>query len=285
MAQTDSSLTVKGQRDKLRDQTVSDFGQQWTFFTENRGYYASDDFFADLLSPLLTPDAFDQARCAEIGAGTGNISAMMLRSGASELVAVEPSDAVGPLQENLAEYGDRVELVHGLGDQLPARDFDLVLSIGVLHHIPEPAPVVDAAFRSLRPGGQLFVWLYGKEGNSAYLAFAQPVRAITRWLPIRLLNSISYVLDALLQPFVFLANRGVSVPLSGYLRDVYGKLSASDRRVVIVDQLKPAWALYYTEKQARSLLESAGFVDIQLHNRHGYSWSVLGKKPENDRVP
>lgn len=271
--------TTSGDREDLRARTIADFGEQWTYFTDNEGYYASDAFFTDLVEPLLGPEDFDGAHCAEIGAGTGNVAAMVLRAGADRITAVEPSDAVGPLIENLAPFGDKATIVHGLGETIPQDDFDLVLSIGVLHHIPKPDPVVKAAFTALKPGGRMFVWLYGKEGNAAYLALALPLRAITQRLPIAWLHGLAHLLDGLLAPLVLLANRGFSLPLGDYLRDVYGKLSPADRRLVIVDQLKPAWALYYTDAEARDLLERAGFEDVQLHHRHGYSWSVLARKP------
>ncbi len=276
----DITGSISGDTEGLRSKTVSDFGEQWTYFTENDGYYASDEFFADLVGPMLTPEDFNGITCAEIGAGTGNIAAMSLRAGASHFTAVEPSNAVGPLRENLAEFGTRASVAHVLGENIPRDDFDMVMSIGVLHHIPQPDPVVKAAFEAIKPGGRMFIWLYGKEGNAAYLAVALPMRAITRRLPIPVLSGLSYLLDGILMPLVFLARRGIKVPLSDYLRDVYGKLAASDRRVVIVDQLKPAWALYYTEDEARDLLERAGFENVSLHHRHGYSWSVLGQKPK-----
>lgn len=268
-----------GDLTSLRNQTVSDFGEQWTFFTENSGYYASDEFFRDLVRPLLNPEDFKDITCAEIGAGTGNIAAMALRAGVESFTAVEPSDAVISLRENLAPFGERAKVAHVLGENIPQDDFDIVLSIGVLHHIPQPDPVVSAAFDAIKPGGRMFIWLYGKEGNALYLYVVLPMREITRRLPIPVLNGLAYVLDGILQPLVFLAKRGWRVPLADYLRDIYGKLSAGDRRLVVVDQLKPAWALYYTEHEARALLERAGFVEVKLHHRHGYSWSVLGHKP------
>lgn len=275
---------VSGDTEGLRTKTVSDFGEQWTYFTENDGYYASDDFFADLVEPLLSPADFKDVTCAEIGAGMGNIAAMALRAGVTHFTAVEPSDAVGPLRANLAEFGTRPSIAHVLGENIPQSDYDIVMSIGVLHHIPQPDPVVKAAYDALRPGGQMFIWLYGKEGNAIYLACALPLRALTRRLPIPVLSGLSYLLDGILMPFVALARRGVKVPLADYLRDVYGKLSSPDRRVVIVDQLKPAWALYYTEAEAQDLLERAGFENVRLHHRHGYNWSVLGQKPDVARA-
>jgi hypothetical protein len=189
---------VSGDSEDLRSKTVSDFGEQWTYFTENDGNYASDVFFADLLEPLLRPDDSKDVTCVEIGAGTDNIAAMALRAGVRHFTVVEPSDA-------------------------------------------------------------------------ASLTFA---------LPLRALSVLSYVLDGMLAPFVFLAKRRIKIPLADYLRDVYGKLASAGRRVAIVDQLKPAWALYYTETEAHDLLKRAGFENVRLHHRHGYRRSVLGQKPE-----
>ena len=51
------------------------------------------------------------------------------------------------------------------------------------------------------------------------------------------------------------------------------------RRVVIYDQLNPAYATYYSRAEAEALMAGAGFVDIRLHHRHGYSWTVTGRRP------
>ncbi len=57
------------------------------------------------------------------------------------------------------------------------------------------------------------------------------------------------------------------------------RLTPDKRRLVIYDQLNPAYAKYYTRAEARALLEQAGFVDVQLYHRHSYSWSVVGTRP------
>lgn len=45
---------------------------------------------------------------------------------------------------------------------LPVQDkiCDVVSSHGVIHHIPEPAPILKEFFRVLRPGGLLYIMLY-----------------------------------------------------------------------------------------------------------------------------
>ena len=139
----------------LQKQTIEDFGQQWTKYTTNNGYYGSLELFQDIISPLMTIDEIRGTNVAEIGSGTGRIVDMLLEAGASHVTAIEPSDAFYVLQENIRCKVDRVCCYHVLGDQLPElADLDYIFSIGVLHHIPDPMPVVKAAYDALKPGGR-----------------------------------------------------------------------------------------------------------------------------------
>lgn len=262
----------------LSEQTVQDFGDQWTRFQENSGYYASLSVFQDILGPLLDTQEIKGAVVADIGSGTGRIVNMLLDADAKCVRAVEPSAAYHVLVENTKERKDRVEYIQATGDKLPGDcDLDYVFSIGVLHHIPEPDGAVKAAFRALKPGGRMLIWLYGREGNGFYLSLALPLRAITRRLPDRALEGVSYVLDALLQPYIW-ASRLIWLPLRDYLQNHYAKLTPAVRRLTIFDQLNPGYAMYYTEREASGLLERNGFSDVKLHHRHGYSWTVIGTK-------
>jgi SAM-dependent methyltransferase len=266
-------------RETLAERTVRDFGEQWTRHPDNRGYYASPELFADLVRPLVEPADFRGARVAEIGSGTGRIVRMLIDAGAAHVIAVEPSDAIGPLRDNTRAFADRVELLHATGDRLPPRgDLDFVISIGVLHHIPDPEPVVRAAFDALKPGGRFLAWLYGREGNELYLALAGPARTLTRRLPHPLLSALSWLLAAPLGGYAALCER-LPLPMAEYMRAHIRKLSPEARRLTIYDQLNPAWAKYYTEAEARALVAGAGFADVRLHHRHGYSWTVVGTRP------
>ena len=48
------------------------------------------------------------------------------------------------------------------GKSLPFKDntFDIACSMGVLHHIEDPSPMVKEMFRVLRPGGKIILMLY-----------------------------------------------------------------------------------------------------------------------------
>lgn len=267
-----------GTGDSKRDQTISDFGDQWTRHTENPDYYGSVELFADIIAPFLTLDDIKDRKCADIGSGTGRIVLMMLAAGAGSVTAIEPSRAYDVLVRNTAQAGERVRCLNVTGEAIPKDDFDIVLSIGVLHHIPDPAPVVRAAFESLRPGGQMLVWLYGREGSRAYQSIFLPARLVTRNLPVVVNELLSWMLYPVVLIYAALTRMLPALPLSDYLANVYMRFPPAERRLVILDQINPRWAKYYSREEAEALLCDAGFRNVRLHHRHGYSWTVCGTK-------
>jgi len=267
----------------LKRQTISDFGEQWTAFRDNPGYYGSAELLADLFGPLLTLDDVKGAGVADIGSGTGRIVNMLLDAGAARVVAVEPSAAFEVLKANTTANADRIDYLHVPGDQLPpGLGLDFVVSMGVLHHIPVPEPVVRAAFAALRPGGRCIVWLYGFEGNETYLSIAVPLRKLTVRMPHRMLVALSHLLEIALTAYIWLC-RILPLPMRSYMRSVLAKFPRSVRRLTIYDQLNPSYAKYYTRAEAEALLSDAGFADVQLYHRHGYSWTVSGARPAESR--
>ncbi len=78
--------------------------------------------------------------------------------------------------------------------------------------------------------------------------------------------------------YAALASRFPRLPLSDYLANVLMRFPPAERRLVILDQINPRWAKYYKREEAEDLLRSAGFKDVQLHHRHGYSWTLCGTK-------
>ena len=218
-------------------------------------------------------------RVAEIGSGTGRIVMMLLEAGARHVTAIEPSESFQVLEQAVRAWPDRVTAIRALGsDNLHLRDLDIVFSIGVLHHIPEPVPVVSCAFSMLRPGGRAFAWLYGREGADLYLMFARPLRGITKHLPHWALNGLAGFLEVMVRPYAALC-RSVQLPMREYMNRVWRRLDRPTRKLAIYDQLNPDYARYYRKDEAVALFEQAGFIDIRIHSRHGYSWSILGTKP------
>lgn len=99
----------------------------------------------------------------DVGTGTAQIPiALAARAPAARMVAVD-------LAENMLELGRRnvarvgldaaIALLRADAKALPHQDgaFTCVVSNSIVHHIPEPGPVIGEMLRVLRPAGLLFV--------------------------------------------------------------------------------------------------------------------------------
>lgn len=265
-------------KQKIEDHVIADFGEQWTTYTENTGYYASTELFKDIVGPLISSTCIKDKQVADIGSGTGRIVKMLAAFQPAKITAIEPSRAFDVLKQNVSELGDTVECINASGEGWSKPGLDLIFSFGVLHHIFDPQPTVKNAFQNLKSGGQIVIWLYGREGNEFYLGVVEPLRKLTAKLPHFLLAYLSWALILPLQIYIWLC-KFLPLPMRSYMREHLGKLDLKSRHLTIYDQLNPAWAKYYSEREAQALLEDNGFKDVVTYHRHGYSWSVIGTKP------
>jgi SAM-dependent methyltransferase len=261
------------------EQTIRDFGEQWTKYTDNEGYYGSADYFADVWGPLAGGLRLAGSRVAEIGAGTGRFVNILLDAGVDRIIAIEPSAAMDVLQANTAARQNRIQYLRVTGDAIPPNgSIDYVFAIGVLHHIPDPLPVLRAARNALKPGGLFLAWLYGVENNRLYLASLGLLRAFATRVPHSVVVSMVWLLYGPLLAYITLA-RILPLPLHAYMTNVLGKLTGDKLRLVVYDQLKPAYAKYYRREEVEDLFAAAGYRDIRLYHRHGYSWAVQATSP------
>jgi len=102
-------------------------------------------------------------RALDIGTGTGALPVKMaLKHPGVVVTGVDMSRhmlASARERARAAGVSGRVRFRIADGRRLPFPDatFDLVVSNSMLHHIPDPAPVMDEMARVLRHGGALFV--------------------------------------------------------------------------------------------------------------------------------
>ena len=100
--------------------TIADFGDQWTRFQDNSGYYGSRGLFEDIVGPVIGADEIAGRRVADIGSGSGRIVEMLLSEGAAQVAAIEPSRACEVLVRRFADRQDRVTVHQVRGDGIAA---------------------------------------------------------------------------------------------------------------------------------------------------------------------
>ena len=170
-----------------------------------RGDQSSEEIFRQKTG--LTPEMVRGRLVLDAGVGAGRFTDILSRWGAS-VVGVDLSYAVEAAHRNFADRPDVLIAQADIG-RLPFAEatFDVIISIGVLHHTPDTRAYFQKLVPLLRPGGRMAIWVYPREGlfvtRSAWIPFTSriPTRAFYAWcqwfvpraqrLPARHLQALS----------------------------------------------------------------------------------------------
>ncbi len=106
---------------------------------------------------------------AEVGAGVGNFSKLILGQPISELVAFEPSANMYPFLQQVTAKDRRARAVNGfLKKDTSEKNFDSIVYVNVLEHVEDDAHELNEARQLLNVGGHLLIfvpalpWLYSE---------------------------------------------------------------------------------------------------------------------------
>lgn len=148
------------------------------------------------------------------------------------------------------------------------RDFDLIVSTGVIHHLPEPATGLAALRKVLREDGRVYLMLYAPHGRDAIYY----LQALMEQLGVNSADITEEELDQLRRLVESLPREH---PI-WHRRRQFPDLS---QPAELVDYLLHPQDRPYTLAQCRELLESCGLLLQDVFNRAHYSprCSPLGR--------
>jgi SAM-dependent methyltransferase len=267
--------------------TADAFGWEWTRFSRLHQVALDTEQFLDWIAPLSADDVRGKV-VLDGGCGMGRFSAVCSRLGAREVVAIDLSRAVGAAYEN-TRHLPNVHVVQADIYQLPFRrdggDFDLVVSIGVLHHLPDPPAGLGALVRHLKPGGILAAWVYGYEHNEWLVRYVNPIRLwITSRLPHRALYALSWAIACPLHLILKLVYAPAARhPRLAWLPYAYltwlSRFGFRHTHHVVFDHLVAPRADYVKREEFAAWFDRAGLVDRILTPRNENSWRGHARKP------
>lgn len=173
---------------------VGSFGFQWNRFkhvqldcvtgdtNSEREFGWKTGFGQDLAGKLVL----------DVGVGAGRYADVVSRWGA-EVVGIDLSIAVNAADRTIGRRPN-VHLVQADLFRLPFAPgtFDVVYSIGVLHHTPDTRQAFQAIAPFVKPGGWASIWVYSAH-SSWFMKGAELWRKITTRLPLRLVYALSSI--------------------------------------------------------------------------------------------
>jgi SAM-dependent methyltransferase len=160
------------------------------------------------------------------------------------------------------------------------KQFDIVYSIGVLHHTDDP----NASFRNIakhcKPGGKVIVWVYSNEGNFLNKWVLEPIKSfIVHALPRPIVWGLAHILTVLvsipvytiyLLPLTFL-------PYYQYFQN-WRQLSYKRNLLNVFDKLNAPQTWFITKQQITSWFDLEQFSDIYISPYRGVSWRGSGTR-------
>jgi SAM-dependent methyltransferase len=177
-------------------QTAASYGFQWSGFW--KGLFDRGDVFgldfdrtAEYFLHSLGIDAAALRDKTVIDAGTGSGRVpLAVHSMVRRIYAVDMHSSIDAISDRLAPL-ESVSVIQANLLALPFRDgfFDIAWSSGVLMYSPDASQTFAAVAKKIKPGGRLFVSVYGKDVNH-YRMFRHLLPGVHR-LPTGMVYALS----------------------------------------------------------------------------------------------
>jgi SAM-dependent methyltransferase len=259
-------------------ETAARFDTQWKHWRQLHDYYERQ--FLEWIEPITRAD-FAGRTVIEGGCGKGRHTALVGGFGPRALVALDLGESAFVAFENTRQLPNVHVAMGDLGAPPVGRVFDLGFSVGVLHHLPDPAAGFASLVSRVREGGRMVVWVYGQENNEWITRYVDPLRTtLTSKLPAPALRAAS----ALPAAALWAAIRGVYRGATGGVRArlPYAEYFASLRDFpfqeihnIVFDQLVTPVAHYLPEAEVQRWF-ATGFRDVTIRWKGRYSWTGVG---------
>jgi SAM-dependent methyltransferase len=168
------------------DSYADSFGRQWNRYDVAR---PDEDGLTFQVKTGVAPGDLAGRLVLDAGCGGGRYTRLAGAHGA-RVIGVDLSAAVLKAGALCAELADVLIVQADLLD-LPLADgaFDLVYSIGVLHHTPDPRRAFGEIARKVKPGGRMAVWLY-RRNTPPQEWINTGLRSVTTRLPAGVLEPL-----------------------------------------------------------------------------------------------
>lgn len=258
-------------KDKNKLGSPEIFQKNWIKFDSLTDLY--EDQFIEWIKPL-TKDSFKNKDILDAGCGIGRNSIYALKYQARSIDLFDYAESTVEIAaKNLSNYKNAKVFVDSIYElKNVEKNYDLIMCIGVIHHLSEPKEAIEKLFTKLKKGGTLLIWVYGKEGNENLLKILLPIRLLTSRLPYKINAILGKIMTLIL--FTFLKFINFQSPYWQRAK----KMKFWHLEQIMIDQLIPKIAKYYKKNELTYLYGDLNYSSCDIHHTNKNSWTVLINK-------
>ncbi len=256
------------------DQYVQSFSFEWNVHDRTQLDIYRDDRPSErefVAKTAFTPEFLKGKLILDAGVGAGRYADVASRWG-GDVVGVDLSYAVEAAQRNLGERPN-VWIAQADIGALPFRPgtFDVIFSIGVLHHTPNTRHYFEKLVPLLAPGGVIAIWVYPR--SDAYVTRAH-------WVPfVNKLPDKAYY--AWCRWFVPWAEARLDHPLVAALQQAFPfprhGMGVEYDILDTFDGYSPAYHWLHTPEEVIGWFREAGLIEI--YQPSDWDTCVRGRAP------
>jgi SAM-dependent methyltransferase len=270
----------------IGEAVVARFDREWATFADVGTDEQSKIF--ELYFDLIPRVALGAgAVVLDAGCGAGRW-AVQVASRGSRVVALDAGQSVELAHRNGRPWG--VQCVQGDVTKLPfaSASFDVVYSLGVLHHVDATEEAATELVRALRPGGHCLIYLYYALDNRGPVfrmiyRLVDLVRRVLSRSPQAVVGPISDMIAALVYLPLARTSRTLrrlrfprlasALPLSSY-----ADRSFRTMRNDSLDRFGTRLEKRFTRSDIVRLMERAGLEDVRVAASAPF-WHAVGRRP------
>ncbi len=231
-----------------------------------------EEQFNKWVYPLAKKD-FINKTILDAGCGNGRNTYWILKYGAKKVVAFDyDKNTVNIAKNNLHDFKTCSVGYNSIYDLTYKEEFDISIAIGVIQHLEYPERAINSLVEATKKGGLVLIWVYAYEGNEWIVRYVNPIRKITSRLPVFLVNVLSGILAIILYSYLHLIKQQ---------KEYFIQLSKFRFWVIhniILDQLIPKIANYWTKEEVLEIFNNNKLKDIEIYRVNNNSWTIIGRK-------
>ncbi|QCG93031.1 class I SAM-dependent methyltransferase (plasmid) [Azospirillum sp. TSA2s] len=251
------------------------FGYEWGRYAELKAVY--EEQFRRW-TPFFAPEDWQGKLFLDVGCGMGRNSHWPMSYGAAGGRAIDLDErSLASARRTLAGHPTVSVERCSAYELAECCRYDVAFSIGVIHHLEQPARALANMTRAVKPGGTVMIWVYGRENNGWIVTLLDPLRkALFSRLPIGLVHRLSWLPAAGL----WLALR-LGLSRLEYFR-LIRRFDFAHLRSIVFDQMLPKIANYWRRDEVEALMRDAGLENVRLAWVNEISWAAIGTRPFGD---